>query len=133
MFLSKYSTNKNNIMVDETNTPNSSEASTIEEGKTMAIVSYMTIFGLIIAFIINNEKKNSFTAFHIRQSLGLGLFGIALSILSYVPFVGWLISMLGSLLIIALWVIALISAVNGERKPVPVLGEKFQEWLSGIS
>jgi|SRR5690554_230460 len=119
-------------MIEETNTPNTSEPATIEEGKTMAIVAYMTIFGLIIAFIINNEKRNSFTAFHIRQSLGLGLFGIALSILSYVPFVGWLISLLGSLLIIALWVIALISAVNGERKPVPIIGEKFQEWLKGI-
>ncbi|QAA82890.1 hypothetical protein EI546_14695 [Aequorivita sp. H23M31] len=104
----------------------------VEEGKTIAIIAYITIIGLIVAFVMNNEKKNSFASYHIRQSLGLGLTGIALSILSYIPFIGWLISMLGGLLLIVLWVMGLISAINGERKPVPVLGEKYQEWLKGI-
>ncbi len=105
---------------------------TVEEGKTTAIVAYLTIFGLLAAFIMNNEKKNPFASYHIRQSLGLGLTGIAFSILSYIPFIGWLISMLGGILIIVLWVMALISAINGERKPAPVLGEKFQEWFKTI-
>ena len=112
--------------------PTETPAVEVEEGKTMAMVAYITIFGLIIAFIINNDKKNPFTAFHIRQSLGLGLLGVSLSIASYIPFLGWLISMLGSVLLIALWVMGLISAVNGEKKPVPVLGEKFQEWFKNI-
>lgn len=121
-------------MEEEINTQTNPEkpSNIVEEGKTMAMVAYITIFGLIIAFIINNDKKNPFTAFHIRQSLGLGLLGVSLSIASYIPFLGWLISMVGSLLLIALWVMGLISAVNGERKPVPVIGEKFQEWLKSI-
>ena len=44
---------------------------TVEEGKTMAIISYVTIIGLIIAFVSNNSKPNEFTSFHIRQSLGI--------------------------------------------------------------
>lgn len=112
--------------------PTETSAVLVEEGKTMAIVAYITIFGLLIAFILNNEKKNPFTAYHIRQSLGLGITGIALSIISYVPFVGWLISMLGSILLLVLWVLGLISALNGQEKPVPVLGEKFQEWFKNI-
>lgn len=104
----------------------------MDDGKTMAIIAYITIFGLIIAFIMNNDKKNPFTAFHIRQSLGLGLLGIALSVLSYIPFIGWIVSILGTIFLVVLWVMGLISAVNGEKKPVPILGEKFQEWLSGI-
>ncbi len=118
------------IMMDENNTQ--IPAKFVEEGKTMAIVAYITIFGLIIAFFINNDKKNPFTAFHIRQSLGLGLIGITLSIASYVPFLGWIISMLGSVVLIILWAMGLIGAVNGERKPAPFIGEKFQEWFKNI-
>ena len=121
-------------MNEETNTQYTPKTSpsVVEEGKTMAIIAYITIFGLIIAFIMNNEKKNPFTAYHVRQSLGLGIFGLALSIVNYIPFIGWLVGIFGSLLLIVLWVMGLISAVNGEEKPVPVIGEKFQEWLKGI-
>ena len=30
---------------------------TISEGKTMALISYITVIGLLIAFIVNNDKK----------------------------------------------------------------------------
>lgn len=120
-------------MTDETNTPiTPNNTNNIEQGKTIAIISYITIFGLIAAFIMNNDKKNSFASYHIRQSLGLGITAIALSILSYIPFIGWLISMIGGILIIVLWIMGLISALNGEEKPVPVLGEKYQEWFKTI-
>jgi len=46
-------------------------SNTIEEGKTIAIIAYITIFGLLIAFLMNNDKKNSFASYHLRQSLGL--------------------------------------------------------------
>lgn len=107
-------------------------SNSIEEGKTMAIIAYITIFGLLIAFIMNNDKKNSFTAYHLRQSLGLGATGLALSVINIIPILGWLISILGSLFLIVLWVIGLMGAINGQEKPVPVLGEKFQEWFKNI-
>ena len=43
----------------------------ITEGKTLAVVSYFTFIGLIIAMIMNLEKKNAFVHFHCRQMLGL--------------------------------------------------------------
>jgi len=107
-------------------------SNSIEEGKTMAIIAYITIFGLLIAFIMNNDKKNSFTAYHLRQSLGLGATGLALSVINIIPILGWLISILGSLFLIVLWVIGLMGAINGQEKPVPILGAKFQEWFKGI-
>lgn len=104
----------------------------VEEGKSTAIISYITIVGLIIAFIMNNDKKNSFASFHIRQVLGLGLTGLALGVLNVVPILGWIVSILGSLLLIVLWVIGLVGAINGEEKLVPILGDKYQEWLKNI-
>ncbi|MEG1025074.1 MAG: hypothetical protein RSF34_11425, partial [Flavobacterium sp.] len=46
---------------------------TIEEGKSIAITSYILIIGVLIAMSMNSENKNSFASFHIRQALGLSL------------------------------------------------------------
>lgn len=106
--------------------------STIKEGKTIAIISYITIIGLIVAFIMNNDKKNTFASFHIRQSLGLGLTGLALSLVNTIPILGWIISIVGSLTLVVLWVVGFMGAINEKEKVVPILGDKYQQWLEKI-
>lgn len=105
---------------------------TIEEGKTMALIAYITIFGLLIAYITNNDKKNPFTAYHIRQSLGLGLTGIALMIVNWLPYIGWLIGMIGGIALLVLWVLGLVNAINGKEEPIPVVGSYFEQWFKNI-
>jgi uncharacterized membrane protein len=57
--------------------------------------------------------------------------GVVLSILF--SFVGiHLLTWIVQLAIFVFWLLGLISAVQGEMKPVPVLGEQFQEWFKGI-
>lgn len=104
---------------------------TSDNGKTIAIISYITIIGWIIALIMHSSNRTALAAFHIRQMLGIMLLGILLSILlSYVgiPVLGWVLQV-G---VIVLWVLGLISAIQGELKPIPLLGEQFQEWFKGI-
>lgn len=36
------------------------------QGKNIAIISYLTVIGLVLAFVMNNEKKEPFASFHIR-------------------------------------------------------------------
>ena len=106
------------------------ENTTVNEGKTIAIISYLTIIGTLIAFIMNNDKKNSFASFHIRQMLGLFM----LMLLAWVAnnyingFLGWAIR----LFTIVLWVIGFIGAVQGQEKKVPLLGDQFQEWFKRV-
>lgn len=121
-------------MINETNSPyeTSPPSSSVEEGKMTAIIAYITLIGLIIAFVMNNDKKNTFAAFHIRQALGLGLTSLALSVIGVIPILGWFISLFGFLFIFVLWIIGLIGAINGEEKRVPILGEKYQEWFRTI-
>ena len=116
---------------DPIETPISNQA-IVSEGKTIAIIAYITFIGLIIAFVLNMDKKNSFAMFHIRQSLGLVLTALILGIVNIIPVLGWLISIIGSIVILVMWILALISALNGTRKPVFLLGEKFQEWFRDI-
>lgn len=100
--------------------------------KTIAIVSYLTVIGLIVAFVMNNEKKDNFSAYHIRQSLGLVLTSIALSLINVIPILGWIISLIGAFVLLYMWIMGLLNAINGKEKPVPILGTKYEEWLKSI-
>lgn len=118
-----------NIKIMDTNTE---QENNVLGGKTTAIIAYITIIGLIIAFVMNNDKKNAFTSYHIRQSLGLALTAISLSIIGMIPILGWIISFLGFFFVLYLWIMGLINALNSKEKPVPVLGKKFKEWFKEI-
>ena len=98
--------------------------------KTTGIVSYLWWVGLIIA-IVTRKEKTEYTNFHIRQSLGLMILSLASFVVNYLPMGRYISSAIG-ILIFILWIIALIGAINGEKKLVPVLGEKFQEWFKNI-
>lgn len=104
----------------------------VEAGKSIAIIAYLTLIGLLIAFMMNNDKKNEFARYHIVQMLGLCLTGLALGVLNVVPLIGWLIAALGSVFLLFLWVSGIINAAGGKQKPVPVLGKKYEEWLKNI-
>ena len=102
----------------------------IKDGKTLAIVSYFTFIGLIIAIIMNLEKKNPFVNFHARQMLGLILMLIFSNICEkYVH--TWLGSGFWAITFI-FWIIGLVYAIQGEAKTLPVLGETFQKWFKNL-
>lgn len=112
------------------------------EDRTVAILSYITIFGFIVAIIMHSSKKTALGSYHLRQVLGLIVAGFALSIaamitgfvLVFIPFIGpvilmilWPVLMLGGLVIV---IMGLLAALKGEMKPVPLLGEPIQKYLA---
>jgi uncharacterized membrane protein len=107
---------------------------TVAEDKTAAIVSYLTLLGFIAAVVIHSGKKTQIGAFHLRQTLGLFVTGIALAIasaiLGMIPFVGWLMTLGMYLAFFVFWVLGLVAAVNGQQKPIPVVGELYQKWFA---
>ncbi|MEM0518771.1 MULTISPECIES: DUF4870 domain-containing protein [Aequorivita] len=106
------------------------EAST-NNGKTVAIIAYITLIGWIVALIMNNKDKTALGSFHVRQALGIMCVGVILSIISGIIDI-YILSRVVYLAVLVLWILGLISAAQGEMKPVPVVGEKFQEWFKGI-
>lgn len=104
----------------------------VSEGKTIATIAYLTLIGLIIAFVMNNDKKNTFAAYHIKQSLGLALTGLALGLIGMIPILGWIINIIGVFVLLFMWVMGLVNALNGHEKPVPILGHKYMEWFKNF-
>ncbi|MEP0264149.1 hypothetical protein [Dokdonia sp.] len=102
------------------------DENTIFEGKTAAALGYITFVGLIIAYFMNNEVKNPFAAFHIRQSLGLTLsyflIMIPLSMLD-IPSasIGFFI------VFFVLWLYGIISAFQGHTRSIPLVGDLYQK------
>ncbi len=104
----------------------------IQIDKNTAVIAYITIIGLIVAFIMNKDKKEEFTSYHIRQSLGLAIVGLALGILSMIPVLGMIIYILGGFILLYMWIVGLTNAINSKKGPVPFLGEKFNDWFKKV-
>lgn len=104
---------------------------TIQKGKTMAFVGYLTLIGTLIAFFMNQEAKNPFTSFHIRQALGLWLLEMALGY-----FIGgfdsWMITYSFWLFFGVLFLYGIIGALSGKLNSVPFLGAFFQKLFASI-
>lgn len=104
---------------------------TVQEGKTIAIISYLTLIGTFIAFLMNQNKQNYFASFHIRQALGVSLIALLANLIRSYSSLGWVDNIL-TLGVIILWVFGLVGAIQGEERRVPFLGDQFQEWFRNI-
>jgi len=102
-----------------------------EEGKTLSIVAYLTIIGSVIALIMNQDKKNPFTAFHVRQGLGLC---ITYMLLGY--FIGnfnsWTISTAFWVGFGILFIYGIMGAITGKMNEVPFVGPLYQRIFSSL-
>lgn len=102
--------------------------------KTLSIVSYITVFGWLISFITGKEKADSLLKYHLKQSLGLVIFSIilsiALSVLLSLTHIG-ILGIFGFIPLI-LMVIGAINAANEVEKPLPLIGKMAEDTFSFI-
>lgn len=104
---------------------------TVQGGKTLAFVAYLTLIGTLIAFFMNQEKRNDFVSFHVRQALGLGLLYIA---------IGYIISSLDSMMVsMSFWIFfsvlflyGIFGAMTGKANKIPLLGDFFQKLFNSL-
>jgi uncharacterized membrane protein len=120
-----------------------SDISSNDNGKTAGIISYFTIIGWLIAyFALYKDNKTALASYQLRQTLLfhlvslviyyaggalLGIIFLSWSTSLYL-FVYWIIN--AGLFVI--WIIGLIGAINGDQKPIPLIGDKAQSVFAGI-
>jgi len=105
----------------------------INKGRQNAIISYITIFGVIIAYYLNNEddKKSPFASFHIRQSLGLWLHFFAL-VHIIGGFDNWLITTGFYLFFTVLFIYGFTNAIGRKAQAVPIVGNFYQKIFANL-
>jgi len=120
--------------------PPAAAAPASAEDRTVAILAYITPIlmgvGIVIAILIHNGKKTALGAYHLRQSLGLLVAGIVawigMMIIGFVPVVNLTLFIIAPVLWLGcfvLWIIGLLAAINGQQKPLPLVGLHFEKWF----
>ena len=109
-----------------------------QEDKTVAIISYITLIGFIIAIIMHGSNKTKLGSFHLKQALGLIAFAvaswIAMFIIAFIPFVNFLLIIIAPVTyigILVLLIMGVIAAANGQEKPVPIIGGMSAKLFAG--
>ncbi|WP_303318994.1 hypothetical protein Q4Q34_19455 [Flavivirga abyssicola] len=106
----------------------------VERGRKNAIISYITIFGVIIAYYLNNEKdkKSPFASFHIRQSLGLWLTLIIINLSIVSKFDIFMLRASVYIFFSVLYVYGLSNAISGKAQKVPLVGNLYQKVFANL-
>lgn len=99
------------------------KTSTGMQANVAGLLSYLLGFITgIIFFVI--EKDNKFVRFHAMQSmLAFGFLFVLQMILMFIPFIGWVLSPIVSIVGLILWIIMMIKAYQGEFFKLPIVGE----------
>jgi len=101
-------------------------------GKTVAIIAYLTIIGLVAALVMNSKNATNLGRFHIRQSIGITVTALVAGILRFIPMVGNILVSVIGIAILVMLVLGILSAVKGEEKELPFIGHLYQKWFSVI-
>lgn len=87
--------------------------------KTTDILAYITIFGLIIAFVAGDREESKF---HLNQALVIWLVAVIAGVVALIPMVGWIVGTVAGIFLFVCWVIGLLGAIQGTEKPIPLIG-----------
>lgn len=99
----------------------------IEDNMAMGILAYI---GILVLIPMLAAKESKYAKYHTNQGFTLFLFGFCTSvvcwILSLIPYVGIVFTILGSLVSLcffALMIIGIVNVVQGKAKELPFIGK----------
>ena len=95
------------------------KSSSSDNDKLMGVLAYIGIL-VLIPLLAGGDSK--FIRFHANQGLVLFIALIVVNILWIIPFLGWVIAPLVTLGIVVLAILGIINVLNGEQKPLPLIG-----------
>ena len=106
------------------------ESSTGLSANVAGLLCYVGLWITGIIFVVL-EKKSIFVKFHAWQSIiTFGVLTVAYLIFSWIPFIGWILSILIYTLIAILWIILIIQAGTGKMWKVPLAGDWAEKQIS---
>jgi len=96
--------------------------------KLIALLSYATFIGLLIAYFLNKDNKSAFVTWHIKNMFGLMIF-LLTSVVSQEYWFGIYIYYFAFIC----WVVSIIMCVFNKTQAVPWVSKKFQQWFTFLN
>jgi uncharacterized membrane protein len=89
-----------------------------------AALSYLTFIPAIIFLLVEPYNRSAFVRFHAIQCIAFSVvaFGIHI-VLIFIPIIGWLISLILTVVFLVLWVMCIMKASKGEWYKLPLIGD----------
>jgi len=113
------------------------KSSTGLDANLAGLLTYAAGFITGVVFLVL-EKDSKFVRFHAMQSvmtfIGLFILNIAFTIVGFIPFFGWIISLFGLFLIplgFILWIVLMLKAYQGEWFKLPIVGDMAMKQVGG--
>ncbi len=97
----------------------------VQENKVIAALSYL---GLLVLIPLLVKKDSPFCQFHAKQGLVLLIAWVGIGIIAIIPILGWIVSIVGTIILFVLFIMGLVNALGGKYKELPLIGqygEKF--------
>ncbi len=107
-----------------------------DNGKLIAILSYCTLIGFIVAIVMHSSNKTRLGAYHLRQALGMLIFGFAGGIsIMILALIIWPLAFLAPLFwifMLILLIMGIVNAANEKETPVLLVGKLFEKMLASV-
>ena len=89
-----------------------------------AALCYLTFIPAIIFLVIEPYNKSVFVRFHAFQCIAFSVVAFAAHmVLIFIPIIGWLISLLLTVVFFVVWLMAILKASKGEWYKIPFIGD----------
>ena len=101
---------------------NNKKVKLAEDSKLFAFLAvFLCIVGFIIALLAKKDDK--YVIYYAKQSLILFISFLIVSMVTWIPVIGWITGPILTILLFILWIIALVYSVSGEMKETPIIGQ----------
>lgn len=94
----------------------------VENENLCGALSYLFI-GIIWYFADDKMKQSAFAKYHAKQGIVLLIADLIFWAIAMAPFIGWAIGWILNVGIIILMVIGIVNGLNGQTKPLPLIGQ----------
>lgn len=86
-------------------------------------ISVLCYLGILFLIPLLTRPDSDFVKFHSNQGLVLLLFWVALGVVGWIPFLGWLTGAVGSLFATVCLIMGIANVLNGDKKELPLIGQ----------
>ncbi|MFP4498941.1 MAG: DUF4870 domain-containing protein [Vulcanimicrobiota bacterium] len=106
-------------------------ASSIQENKVVTMLSYVGL--LVLIPLLTKAKESAFVKYHVKQGLVLLIAGLAIGIVSFIPFIGWIVGFATTIAVIVLAIMGILNVSNEQMKPLPMIGQYADDLYNALN
>ncbi|MCE5203610.1 MAG: DUF4870 domain-containing protein [Actinomycetia bacterium] len=97
--------------------------------KLMAGFGYLLGIPALVAILVEPFKDDPWVRPHAVQALGLCVASIVIGIVANIPFIGWIVGMVGGIGVVVLAIIGAVKAFQGESYEMPIINGLVKQFL----